>query len=176
MKMFRICGYGSGRGELVSRLAGELSFRQIDFAVIKHAHKPFDMDKPGSETSNLRQSGCRQTLIANRDRWGLMCDMPGQAEPDPALLADHLADCDLVLAIGFDNAPLPGLEVMRGDNSDEPLYRRDPNIRTVVIDGVPPSDIPFSFSHRDIEAIATHILSRAVSLPKRRDDRVAAAH
>lgn len=176
MKIFRICGYGSGRGELVSRLAGELSFRQIEFAVIKHAHKPFDMDKPGSETSNLRQSGCRQTLIANRDRWGLLCDMPGQAEPDPVLLAEHLADCDLVLAIGFDNAPLPGLEVLRDDNSHEPLYRRDPHIRTVVIDGPPPPDVPFSFAHGDVETIVTHILDRAVPLSKRKDGRAVAAH
>lgn len=165
MKMFRICGYGGGRGVLVSRLAEEFSFRQIGIAAVKYAHKPFDMDKPGSETWNLRQGGCRQTLIANRDRWGLLCETPGQPDPDPVLLAQHLADCDLVLAIGFDNAPLPGLEVMRADHPGGPLYRRDPHIQTVVIDGVPPSDVPFSFTHADIENIATHILKRAIPLP-----------
>lgn len=162
MKMFRICGYGGGRSALVSRLAEELSFRQIELAVIKHAHKPFDMDKPGSETSNLRQSGCRQTLIANRDRWGLMCETPEQPEPDPVRLAGHLAKCDLVLAVGFDNFPLPGLEVMRADNAVDPLYKRDAHIQTVVIDGAPPADVPFSFAHTDIENIVTHILDRAV--------------
>jgi len=161
MKMFRICGYGSGRGELVSRLAGEFSFRKIEIAAVKYAHKPFDLDKPGSETSNLRQSGCRQTLIANRDRWGLLCETPGQPEPDPVELAGHLAECDLVLAIGFDNAPLPGLEVIRADNSAEPLYRRDPLIRTVVVDGALPADVPFSFSYSDIENIVSHILDQA---------------
>ena len=107
MKMFRICGYGSGRSVLVSRLVEEFSFRQIDVAVIKHAHKPFDMDKEGSDTYNLRQIGCRQTLIANRDRWGLLCETPELPEPDPFLLSKHLAQCDLVLAVGFDNASLP---------------------------------------------------------------------
>jgi molybdopterin-guanine dinucleotide biosynthesis protein B len=162
MKIFRICGYGGGRSVLVSRLAEELSFRQIELAVIKHAHKPFDMDKPGSETSNLRQSGCRQTLIANRDRWGLMCETPEQPEPDPILLAGHLVECDLVLAVGFDNLPLPGLEVMRADNTVEPLYKRDTHIQTVVVDGSPPTDVLFSFTHADIENIAAHILGRAV--------------
>jgi molybdopterin-guanine dinucleotide biosynthesis protein B len=170
MKMFRICGYGGGRGELVSRLAEEFSFRQIGIAAVKYAHKPFDMDKPGSETSNLRQSGCHQTLIANRDRWGLLCETPGQAEPDPIKLAGHLVECDLVLAIGFDNAPLPGLEVMRADDSDEPLYKRDPHIQTVVTGGAPPPGVPFSFTHADIENIATHILERAVQLPPRTGD------
>ncbi len=168
MKMFRICGYSSGRSALVSKLVEELSFRQIEFAVIKHAHKPFDMDKEGSDTYSLRQIGCRQTLIANRDRWGLLCETPAQPEPDPILLAGHLAECDLVLAVGFDNMPLPGLEVMRADSPTEPLHKRDTHIQTVVIDAVLPSlpsGILFSFTHGDIEDIAIHILDRAVLLP-----------
>jgi molybdopterin-guanine dinucleotide biosynthesis protein B len=169
MKIFRICGYGGGRGELVARLAGEFSFRQVGIVAVKYAHKPFDMDKPGSETSKLREGGCRQTLIANRERWGLLCETPGQpeSEPDPILLAGHLEECDLVLAIGFDNAPLPGLEVLRADRPGEPLCQRDPHIRTVVTDGVPPPGVPFSFTHDDIENIARHILEQAVPLPSR---------
>ena len=180
MKMFRICGYGGGRSALVSRLAEEFSYRQIGIAAVKYAHKPFDMDKPGSETWNLRQSGCRQTLIANRDRWGLLCETPEKPEPDPIMLAGHLAECGLVLAIGFDNAPLPGLEVMRADNPAEPLYKRDPHIRTVVVDGTPPPDAPFAFTHGDIENIATHILEQAILIPReqmaRADDRLASGH
>ena len=176
MKIFRICGYGSGRGELVARLAEEFSFRQIGIAAVKYAHKPFDMDKPGSETSKLRQGGCRQTLIANRERWGLLCEMPGQADPDPVALAGHLAECDLVLAIGFDNSPLPGLEVMRTDNPGEPLYRRDPHILAVVTDGAASPGASFSFAHTDIEGIATHILQHAVFIAPRADDRLAPAH
>lgn len=170
MKMFRICGYGGGRGVLVSRLAGEFSFRKIAIAAVKYAHKPFDMDKPGSETWSLRQGGCRQTLIATRERWGLLCETPDQPEPDPILLAGHLAECDLVLAIGFDNVPLPGLEVLRADNSAEPLCKRDPHIQTVISDGVPPPDMLFSFTHADIENIATHILDLAILLPPRPDE------
>lgn len=167
MKMFRICGYSSGRSALVSKLVEELSFRQIEIAVIKHAHKPFDMDKEGSDTYRLRQIGCRQTLIASRDRWGLLCETPAQPEPDPFLLAGHLAECDLVLAVGFDNIPLPGLEVVRADSPAEPLHKRDTHIQTVVIDAVLPSlpsGILFSFTHGDIEDIAIHILDQAVSL------------
>ncbi len=164
MKMFRICGYGGGRSALVSKLAEELSFRKVGVAAVKYAHKPFDMDKPGSETWSLRQSGCRQTLIANRDRWGLLCETPELPEPDPILLAGHLAECDLVLAIGFDNVPLPGLEVMRAANLGEPLCKRDKHIQTVVTDGAAPPGVLFSFAHDDIENIATHILERAILL------------
>lgn len=164
MKIFRICGYGSGRSILVTRLVEEFSFRRFEIAVIKHAHKPFDMDREGSDTFNLRQSGSRQTLIANRDRWGLLCETPERPEPDPILLSRHLAKCDLVLAVGFDNAPLPGLEVTRADNQDEPLYKRDALIRTVVIDGASPPGVPYIFSHGDIENIATHIMEQAALL------------
>lgn len=164
MKIFRICGYGSGRSILVSRLVEEFSFRQLEIAVIKHAHKPFDMDKQGSDTYNLRQNGCRQTLIANRDRWGLLCETPERPEPDPILLARHLAGCDLVLAVGFDSAPLPGLEVIRADNHGAPLYQRDTHIQTIVIDGAAPPDVSYAFSHDDIENIATHITEQAIVL------------
>lgn len=164
MKIFRICGYGSGRGILVTRLVEEFSFRQLEIAVIKYAHKPFDMDKQGSDTYNLRQSGCRQTLIANRDRWGLLCETPELPEPDPVLLSRHLAECDLILAVGFDNSPLPGLEVIRADNQGAPLYKRDTYIQTVVIDGALLPSVPYIFPHDAIENIATHIMERAVSL------------
>ncbi len=165
MKMFRICGYGGGRGALVSRLVDEFAFRQVGIAVIKYAHKPFDVDREGSDTYNLRQRGCQQTLIANRDRWALMCETPARQEPSPVLLAAHLSECDLVLAVGFDGVPLPGLEVTRADNAAEPLYKRDTHIQTVVTDGVPPADVLFAFTHNCIEAIATHILEQAILLP-----------
>lgn len=164
MKIFRICGYGSGRSALVSALIEEFSFRQLAVAVIKHAHKPFDMDREGSDTHNLRQRGCQQTLIANRERWGLLCETPDCPEPDPVLLARHLAPCDLVLAVGFDTAPLPGLEVIRADNNSEPLHVRDTRIQTVVTDGACPPGISHCFAHGDIENIATHIIGQAVAL------------
>jgi molybdopterin-guanine dinucleotide biosynthesis protein MobB len=162
MKIFRICGYGSGRSALVAALVEEFDFRRFTVAVVKYAHKPFDMDREGSDTHNLRQRGCRQTLIANRERWGLLCETPDCPDPDPILLARHLAPCDLVLAVGFDAAPLPGLEVIRADNKNEPLYQRDARIQTVVTDGVCPPGVSFSFAHGDIENIAAHILERAV--------------
>ena len=164
MKIYRVCGYGSGRSALIIKLVEEFTYRGLQVAVVKHAHKPFDMDKQGSDTWNLRQSGCRQTLIANRERWGLMCETPSGVEPDPITLAGHLAPCDLVLAVGFDNAPLPGLEVRRAESIDEPLYRRDAKIDAVVVDGPPVLDISRCFAHDRIEEIATHILNQAVTI------------
>lgn len=165
MKIYRICGYGSGRSELVVKMVEEFAFRGIRTAVIKHAHKPFDLDKPGSDTSNLRASGCPQTLIAHRERWGLLCETPGGGEPDPIALARHLAPCDLVLAVGFDEAPLTGLEVRRGDDGGAPLYRRDTRLHAVVMDGAAEAEAPFCFDRDQIEAIAMHILEHAETLP-----------
>ena len=87
MKMFRICGYGSGRSALVYKLVEEFGFRKIGLAVIKHAHKPFDMDKEGSDTYKLRQRGCQQTMIASCDRWALLGETPEQlaARADAAM-------------------------------------------------------------------------------------------
>lgn len=164
MKIYRICGYGSGRSALVVKLVEEFAFRGIQVAVIKYAHKTFDMDKEGSDTWNLRQSGCPQTLIANDERWGLLCETPQRVKPDPVVLAGHLGPCELVLAVGFDHAPLPGLETLRGDNPRESLYKKDPLLQTVVTNDAGAGDIAFRFPHAAIEAIASHILLQAVEL------------
>jgi len=166
MKIYRICGYGSGRSALVIKLVEEFAFRRISVAVVKFAHKPFDMDKPGSDTSNLRASGCHQTLIANRERWGLLCETPEAALPDPVALARHLAPCDLVLAVGFDEASLPGLEVLRADKPGMPLYSQDPLLDTLVTDGVPDAAVKHCYTRDQVEQIADHILQHAVPLPE----------
>lgn len=165
MKIYRICGYGSGRSVLVGKLVKEFDFRRIRIAVIKYAHKPFDMDKEGSDTWNLRQSGCQQTLIANNERWGLLYETPQCSKPDPIVLARHLGVCDLVLAVGFDHAPLPGLETIRADNTSQPLYSRDVLLKTVVSNDIKIADVPFQFNHDAIEALADHILIQAVAIP-----------
>jgi molybdopterin-guanine dinucleotide biosynthesis protein B len=165
MKIYRICGYGSGRSALVIKLVEEFAFRGIRTAVIKHAHKAFDMDKQGSDTWNLRASGCPQTLIAHRERWGLLCETPEASEPDPLRLARHFAPCDLVLAVGFDAAPIVGLEVRRTEDAGETLYRRDARIHAVVGDGANAAEVAFSFSREHTEGIATHILEYAETLP-----------
>jgi len=164
MKIYRICGYSSGRGALVTKLVKEFDFRGIRVAVIKYAHKPFDMDKEGSDTWNLRQNGCAQTLIANKERWGLLCETPQCAQPDPVVLARHLGACDLVLAVGFDHAPLPGLETLRADSTSQPLCSRDALLQTVVTNDAKIADIPFRFTHDETEAIAEHILNQAIVL------------
>ena len=167
MNIYRICGYGSGRSALVAKLVKEYEFRGVRVAVIKYAHKPFDMDKEGSDTWNLRQSGCSQTLIANNERWGLLCETPQCAKPDPIALVRHLGICDLVLAVGFDHTPLPGLETLRADNHPQPLCSRDMLLQTVVSNDVVIANIPFHFLHDEVEALADHILNQSVPIPGR---------
>ena len=118
-----------------------------------------------SDTWNLRQHGCQQTLIANRQRWGLLCETPDLQEPDPIALASHLVACDLVLAVGFDHTPLPGLETLRADNPMQPLYSRDVLLQTVVSNDAGFADVQFRFLHNAIEELADHILIHAVAIP-----------
>jgi molybdopterin-guanine dinucleotide biosynthesis protein len=108
MKIFRICGYGSGRSALVVRLVEEFNFRQIKVPSLSIRINHLIWIE-GSD--NLRQH-IASRLIANRQRWGLLCETPDLQEPDPIALASHLVACDLVLAVGFDHTPLPGLETL----------------------------------------------------------------
>ena len=70
-----------------------------------------------------------------------------------------------MLAVGFDHAPLPGLETLRADNTTQTLCSRDTLLQTVVSNEEAIAGITFRFSHDAIEALADHILTQAVPLP-----------
>lgn len=115
MRVFGFSGRsGSGKTTLIEQLIPLFSADGLRVSVVKHAHKGFDMDRPGKDSFRFREAGAREVMISSAHRWALMgeCKESDDADDLNALLA-RMAACDLVLVEGFRSYPLPRIEVYR---------------------------------------------------------------
>lgn len=112
----------AGKTTLVVALASEFTRQKRKVGTIKQGHHPAILDAEGTDTWRHYNEGlARRTLL----------DAPGQrvmfertnAPGDPeALVAQFMNDMDIVLVEGFEDAPLPKIEVHRSTLHPAPLY------------------------------------------------------
>jgi molybdopterin-guanine dinucleotide biosynthesis adapter protein len=155
MKIFGFAGWsGSGKTTLVEKLIPLFVARGLKVSLIKHAHHAFDVDQPGKDSYRHRHAGCSEVLISSSNRWALMHELRGEAEPMLRDLITRLSPVDLVIVEGFKTQPHPKLEVHRSDVGKPLLYPNDPNIVAIASDTRPPSTaLPFA-DLNDVESIA----------------------
>ena len=135
MKVFGIAGRsGMGKTTLLERLVPALCARGLRVSLIKHSHKNIDIDRPGKDSYRLRESGCNEVLLLGNDRWALMHELRGAAEPPLDYLLDRLQPCDLVLIEGFKNGWFPKLEVWRAAPGKPTLWPDWPGIVAIAED------------------------------------------
>ncbi len=135
MKMFGFAGYsGSGKTTLIEKLIPRFVTDGLLVSLIKHAHHGFDIDRPGKDSYRHREAGCTEVLLTSDQRWVLMHELRGRAEPALADQLTILSPCDLVLVEGYKATPIPKLEVYRPANGQPPLYPGNPNIVAVASD------------------------------------------
>ncbi len=103
-------------------------------SLIKHSHKNIDIDRPGKDSYRLRESGCNEVLLLGNDRWALMHELRGAAEPPLDYLLDRLQHCDLALIEGFKNGDFPKLEVWRPAVGKPLLWPDWPGIVAIASD------------------------------------------
>jgi molybdopterin-guanine dinucleotide biosynthesis protein B len=169
MKVFGIAGHsGMGKTTLLERLVPELSQRGLVVSLIKHSHKAIDIDRPGKDSYRLRESGCKEVLLLGNDRWALMHELRGAAEPPLEYLLDRLQHCDLVLIEGFKHGAFPKLEVWRAELGKPTLWPDWPGIVALACDGTPPllpatvqAAAPRVLALADTTAIVDLVLERA---------------
>ena len=93
-----------------------------------------------TSTSPARTATCiappvrYEVLVASAERWALMHEHRGAAEPPLDELLGHLSPCDLVLVEGFKSGTHPKLEVYRARCGQAPLARDDAIDRRQAID------------------------------------------
>jgi molybdopterin-guanine dinucleotide biosynthesis protein B len=160
MKVFGLAGWsGSGKTTLVTKLLPELIGRGLAVSTMKHAHHGFDVDQPGKDSYVHRSAGATEVLVASANRWALMHEHRGAAEPTAAALMQHMTPVDLLLVEGFKREPHPKLEVYRVANGKPLLHPDDPYIVAVA------SDEPLIGLHLpllsidDVPAIADFIIT-----------------
>lgn len=166
MRLFGLAGWsGSGKTTLMQGLLPELIRRGFTVSTVKHAHHSFDIDQPGKDSYQHRQAGACEVLVTSANRWALIHELRGAAEPTLETLLEHLAPVDLVLVEGFKRHAHPKLEIYRASNGKPLLCPDDPHIVGVASDQpiaalrVPRLDL------NDVPAIADFILRRLALEP-----------
>ncbi|EAQ06702.1 molybdopterin-guanine dinucleotide biosynthesis protein B [Yoonia vestfoldensis] len=159
MKIYGIVGYkNAGKTGLMERLVTEITGRGISVSTLKHAHHSFDVDHPGKDSHRHRQAGAQQVLLASRDRWALMSELRGAAEPPLADLLRLLSPVDLVLIEGYKRDAHRKVEAFRAVTGNPLIALDDPTVRAVASDTTLTLDRPV-FDLNDTAAIADFILS-----------------
>ncbi len=162
MNVYGIVGWkNSGKTTLVERLVIEITGRGFSVSTIKHAHHTFDVDHKGKDSYRHRSAGASEVLLVSRNRWALMHENRGEAEPPLADLLAKLSPVDLVLVEGYKRDPHPKIEARKSNSDQEILALEDPMIRAIAA-GYTLDDAPVpTFDIDDIAAIAGFILQEA---------------
>jgi len=165
MRIIGLAGWsGSGKTTLLSKLIPRLTARGLKVSTLKHAHHSFDVDQPGKDSHRHRMAGATEVLIGSANRWALVHELRGGAEPTLAALIGKLSPVDLVLVEGYKRERHPKLEVYRAGNGKPLLHPDDPAIVAIASDEpLPAARVPV-VDLDDIERIADIVIRHAAPI------------
>jgi len=163
MKVIGLAGWsGAGKTTLLTRVIPHLAGQGLRVSVIKHAHHKFDIDTPGKDSWRHREAGAEEVLVSSANRWALMHELRGEAEPRLPELLQKLSRVDLVIIEGYKTEPHRKIEVYRAANEKPLLYPADPDIVGIAADVA--VDTKLASAHLDdIPAIAA--MMRRYAMP-----------
>ena len=157
MKIYGITGFkNAGKTGLMERLVAEFTARGLRVSTLKHAHHSFDVDHPNKDSFRHRDAGAHQVLLSSRNRWALMTELRGAAEPALSDLLARLDPVDLVLVEGYKRDRHPKIECRRAVNAHPRLADEDDTIRAVASDTAATAPCPV-FDLDDTRGIADFI-------------------
>jgi molybdopterin-guanine dinucleotide biosynthesis protein B len=148
----------SGKTTLIEKVVRILKERGLRVAVIKHASKGFDIDRPGKDSWRFREAGADAVMLVGPDSMALMRNI--SREPSLDELKMMLQDIDIVIREGFKQDKGSRIEVFRsGVSGKQPLCVTDRSFLALV------SDVPISvsiprFDLNDAAAVADLITSK----------------
>ena len=165
MRVIGIAGWsGAGKTTLLAKLIPRLTARGVRVSTVKHAHHAFDVDQPGKDSHTHRMAGAAEVLVSSANRWALVHELRGAAEPTLAELLAKLAPVDLVIVEGFKHGAHPKLEIYRSEVGKPPLHPDDPHIVAVASDApVPSARVPV-VGLDNVDAIADLMLAHAAPI------------
>ena len=136
MQVIGLCGSSnSGKTTLAEKLIRALKARGCRVSVVKHAHKRFDIDRPGKDSFRHREAGAFEVVIASSHRLALVREFEQPAELSVHHLIAELYDgVDWVLVEGFRHADLLKVEVWRAGLGHTAHYADDAFITAVATD------------------------------------------
>jgi molybdopterin-guanine dinucleotide biosynthesis protein B len=171
MRIIGLAGWsGSGKTTLLTKLIPRLTARGLTVSTVKHAHHAFDIDQPGKDSHSHRMAGATEVLVGSANRWAVVHELRGAAEPSLRELLAKLAPVDIVIVEGYKREPHPKLEVHRAAVCKPLLQPEDPHIVAIAADQpLPDAAVPV-VALDDVEAIA-EIVVRHAAPPGARESR-----
>ena len=164
MKVIGLSGWsGAGKTTLLSRVIPHLLGEGLRVSVIKHAHHAFDVDVPGKDSWRHREAGAAEVLVSSSQRWALMHELRGAAEPRLPELLTKMSPVDLVVVEGFKREPHRKIEVYRAANGKPLLFPDDPDVVGIASDTVVETTLPTAHLD-DIAAVAAMMRKSAISI------------
>jgi molybdopterin-guanine dinucleotide biosynthesis protein B len=134
MKIFGFAGYsGAGKTTLIEQLIPRFVSRGLTVSLIKHTHHNFDLDRSGKDSYRHREAGATEVLLMCDQRWVLMHELRGRAEPTFTEQLANLSACDLLLVEGFKDTPIPKLEVHRVENGKPFIWPENSSVVAVAL-------------------------------------------
>ena len=163
MRVIGFAGWsGAGKTTLLRQLIPALTSTGLRVSTLKHAHHAFDIDKPGKDSWEHRQAGATEVLVGSANRWALIHELRGAAEPGLAELLRHLSPVDIVLVEGFKRGLHPKIEVHRAANGKPFLHPEDPSIIALASDVATSGPLPH-VTLDDIDGVAALVLTHAAA-------------
>jgi len=165
MRVIGIAGWsGAGKTTLLAKVIPRLTARGVRVSTVKHAHHAFDVDQPGKDSHTHRLAGATEVLVSSANRWALVHELRGSAEPTLKDLLAKLTPVDLVIVEGFKHGAHPKLEVFRAAVGKPPLHPDDPHIVAIASDAPVPSAHMPVIPLDDVDAVADVMPARAVPI------------
>ena len=165
MRIIGLAGWsGSGKTTLLAKVIPRIVARGLKVSTLKHAHHGFDVDQPGKDSHTHRMAGASEVLVSSANRWALVHELRGQAEPVLGALLTKLSPVDLVVVEGYKAEPHPKLEVYRAAVGKPLLHPNDPAIVAIASDELlPAARIPV-VDLDDVERIADLLIRHAAPI------------
>lgn len=110
----------SGKTTLMEKLIAELAARGLQVAAIKHDGHDFTPDVPGTDSWRFGQAGACGYAVYSPQRYELV----RRVRMDERDFFAVFPEADVILLEGFKDSPYPKLEVVRGENSRQPVCDR----------------------------------------------------
>ena len=165
MRIIGLAGWsGSGKTTLLAQVIPRIVARGLKVSTLKHAHHGFDVDQPGKDSHTHRMAGATEVLVGSANRWALVHELRGGAEPALGALLEKLSPVDLVLIEGYKREPHPKLEIYRAAVGKPLLHPGDAAIVAVASDApLPAARVPV-VALDDIERIVDILIRHAAPL------------
>ena len=146
-----------GKTFFVTEIINLLVKKGYKVGTIKHAHHDFDIDKPGTDSFEHRQSGASEVIISSSKRWAKIIENNNKTEKKLNELLREFNDVDLVIVEGFKKENLPKIEII-GQNS-KIVNNEIKNVVAIVADQKTKSNIPL-FMRNDVESLTEFIINK----------------